>query len=141
MLPLTLDLVPSRLLVAILINCHCLSWVGLIFSSLSLAIRLPLSALIGISLLLNYARYGNSRSRWFIDRIDCSADGQWTLRTTAGTIKTVSLSSSYVHPYIVILSFASGKFSRYPLVLLPDSADSNTVRRLRVYLQHLPKSP
>ena len=141
MLPLTLDLVPSRLLVAILINCHCLTLAGLIFSSLSLAIRLPLSALIGVSLLFNYVRYGNSRSRWFINRISCSADGQWTLRTATGTVKTVGLASSYVHSHVVILTLATGKFSRYPLVILPDSADPNTVRRLRVCLQHLPDSP
>jgi len=109
---------------------------SLIFSSLSLAIGLPLSALIGISLLFNYARYGTC-SRRFIDRVDCSAEGQWSLRTASGTIKTVGLASSYVHPSVVILSFATGKFSRYPLVILPDSAEPNTVRRLRVYLQHL----
>jgi len=139
-LPLTLDLVPSRRLIAILVTCHCLAWASLIFSSVSLAIRLPVGALIGVSLLFNYARYGNSRSRWFIDRLSWSADGQWTLHTAVGTIKPVGLTGSYVHSQVVILTFTTGKFSSYPLVILPDSADPNTVRRLRVCLQNLPSS-
>ena len=140
MLPLTLDLAPSRRLVAIFVTFHCLAWTSLIFSSVSLAIQLPTGACIGLSLLFNYARYGNPRSRWFINRINCSPDGRWTLHTVAGTIKPVGLASSYVHSQVVILTFATGKFSRYPLVILPDSADRNTVRRLRVCLQNLPGS-
>ncbi|MFO1434755.1 MAG: protein YgfX [Candidatus Competibacteraceae bacterium] len=134
--PLTLELVPSRRLVVILITCHCLAWVGLIFSNLSPAIRLSLGACIGASLLFQYARYGNSRSRWFIDGIGCSRDGQWTLRSAAGTLKTVELLSSYVYFSAVILTFAAGKFRLYPLVVLPDSADPDSVRRLRVWLQN-----
>ena len=136
MLPLTLELVPSRRLVSLLITCHCLAWAGLIFSTLSLTIRLMLGACIGASLLFQYARYGNSRSRWFIDQIGCSYDGQWTLRTAAGTLKTVDLLSSYVHFSAVILTFTAGKFRIYPLVVLPDSADPNAIRRLRVWLQN-----
>jgi hypothetical protein len=135
-LPFTLELAPSRRLVTLLITCHCLAWAGLIFSNLSPAIRLPLGACIGASLLFQHARYGNSRSRWFIDQIGCSRDGQWTLRTAAGILKTVDLLSSYVHCSGVILTFTAGKFSLYPLVILPDSADLNSVRRLRVWLQN-----
>ena len=136
MLPLTLELVPSRRLVTLLITSHCLAGASLIFSNLSLAIRLLLGACIGASLLFQHARYGNSRSRWFIDRISCSRDGQWTLRTAVGTLKTVDLLSSYVHFCAVILTFKAGKSSIYPLVILPDSADLNSIRRLRVWLQN-----
>ena len=134
-LPFTIDLVPSRLIVAGLFACHCLAAASLLVSKLPVAVTLSLGLLIAVSLYRHYIHYAGVRSRWFIDRLTWSADEDWTVHTADGKERTARLLSSYVHPHIVILSLAAGRFVRYSVVILPDSADSDVIRRLRVCLQ------
>ena len=134
-LPFTIDLVPSRLLIAGILSCHCLAAASLLVADLPVAVMLSLGLLIAVSLGCNYTHYADPHSRWFIDRLFWSAEGNWTLHTADGQEKTVRLLSSYVHPYGVVLSFAAGRFMHCSVVILPDSADSDAIRRLRVCLQ------
>jgi hypothetical protein len=134
-LPFTIDLVPSRLIMAGLFTCHCLAAASLLVSQLSVVVTLPLGLLIAVSLCYHSIHYAGLCSRWFIDRLTWSADEDWTVHTADGKERTARLLSSYVHPYIVILSLAAGRFVRYSVVILPDSADSDAIRRLRVCLQ------
>jgi toxin CptA len=64
------------------------------------------------------------------------ADGDWLLETGAGeTLAAQLLPSSYVHPWLVVLNLRL-EDRRWPrsLVLLRDSLDETTFRRLRVRL-------
>lgn len=132
---LTLELVPSRILLAGLAVCHLLALISLLICDLPVSITLSLGMLIAFSLVLNYARYGHRHSRWFVERVACLADGNWALQTADGRHHMAQLlDSSYVHPRLVILNFALGTFARRSVVLLPDSTDANDLRRLRVRL-------
>lgn len=132
---LTLEPVPSRILFTALAVCHLLALVSLLICDLPVIITLSLGMLIGFSLILSYARYGYRRSRWFVERVSCLADGSWALQTADGRNHPAwLLESSYVHPRLVILNFALGGLARRSVVLLPDSIDADDLRRLRVRL-------
>jgi hypothetical protein len=90
------------------------------------------------SCAFNLSRYGNRHSRWFIQQIHQTADGNWTLRTATGTAYTVRLSTSYSHPGWVILRFSAPELATRSVIIPPDAADLDAVRRLRVYLQTTP---
>ena len=100
----------------------------------STLIRLLLGTGIVISVLGNYACYGRPQSPWFIEQLQCSSDGEWSLRTAAGVIRSARLQSSYIHPHALILRFAISRFAVRSVVILPDSAATDAIRRLRVYL-------
>jgi hypothetical protein len=136
--PLILDLVPSRILVAGLLACHLLAAASLLVAALPLAVTIALGLLLPASLFYNYARHVNSHSRWFIDRLYWSTERSWTLHTADGRERTARLLSSYIHPYLVILSFAPDKWVPRSVILLPDSTDPDAIRRLRVCLHTLP---
>lgn len=132
--PLTLDLRPSRRLLLILTAVHGLAGVALWLCALPLAVKIPLSLLLGGSLLSVYPRYAHRRSRFFIARIRQAADGQWFLGYGDGGERPARLAGGYVHPQLLILNFATGRLARRAVVILPDAADAEAVRRLRVRL-------
>ena len=79
-------------------------------------------------------RYGYRRGRGFVARIEL-LDGRWRLETGDGATHRARLIGSYAHPAIVILDFRLESGRRRPLTLLPDSADPDALRRLRVWLR------
>jgi hypothetical protein len=87
------------------------------------------------SFALNLARYGNLRRSWFIEQVGHTADGRWLVRTADGREHSVRLLGSYIHPAVLILQFGLGRFTRRSVVVLPDSADAEEIRRLRVWLR------
>jgi len=133
--PVSLKLVPSRLLVAGVVLSHLLAAVSLVFVDLPLWSRLTLGLLMAASLAFNYGRYGNSQSPWFIEQVTCSVVGQWRLHRANGLQQEAHLQGHYLHPQLVILNFALGRFRRRSVVVLPDSSDPEEIRRLRVRLQ------
>ena len=133
--PISLKLVPSRLLIIGVVLSHLLAAVSLVFVDLPLWSRITLGLLMAASFAFNAIRYGNPQSPGFIEQVTGSAGGQWRLRSAGGRQQEARLQGHYLHPKLVILNFALGRFRRRSIVLLPDSSDPEEIRRLRVRLQ------
>lgn len=133
--PLTLNLLPSRWFIVGNGCCHLLALLSLAISSLPLPVIVPLGMAVLSSLVLNHSRYGNPHSPRFIEHVSWTATGQWQLRTADGLERPARLLGSYAHPRLMILTFALGRFARRSVLVLPDSADPEEIRRLRVWLR------
>ncbi len=134
---LSLKLVPARLLLIGLASGHLLALLSLMFCDLPAGVVAVLVASILVSLIWNTIRHANPRSRWFIRRLTWTADGRWLLQTGTGEQREVRLIGGYRHPRLLILRFAWGWLGRCAVVLPPDAADPDLVRRLRVRLRML----
>ncbi len=100
-------------------------------------IKLPLSFL----LILDCRRHW----RCYVSRVDAKAvqwliwhgEGEWSLwQQGGGHVAHLQLVQSVNHPLLIVLNFSR----RYHLVLLPDSGDTDQLRKLRVLLRHSLKS-
>lgn len=129
-----LELRPSRLLVVALGIVHAAAGVAVFLADVPAWVKLGLIAAVGASLARAGLRHGWSRGRDFIARIEL-VDGRWRLETGAGAVGRADLSGGYAHPGIVILNFRLEDGRRRSLALLPDSADAESLRRLRVWLR------
>ncbi len=133
--PLTVELKRSRLLTIAGVSAHLLALACLAACRLPFGISMTLGALIAASFgYVALWHLGLSRI-CFIDQIRWLSDGEWQLRTAGGRIESASLLSSYTHPGVVVLQFALGRITRRSIVMLPDSADVEDIRRLRVGLR------
>ena len=136
--PLTLKLRPSRLLNLGIGAGHLLALASLFWVELPSAIIGMLGLSVLVSCLWSYLRFGIARSRWFVDRVSCAADGSWRINTARGEL-LVRLIDSFIHPRVVIMNFAIDRFRRRAVVVLADSVDASALRRLRVKLLLLRK--
>ncbi len=127
-----LELRPSRRLLAALGGLHGLAAMGLMVAPLPMAPSLALGAALAASLTFNLYRFGAPASRWFLRRLECGADGVWRLRYGDGRRREAWLLGGYVHPQLLVLRFATGRFTRCAAVILPDTAEAEALRRLRV---------
>ena len=138
--PLQLDPRPSRRLATLAL----LVYGGALAAMASLA--LPWWAVAGITsaVLLAFVRF----LREHVLRADPRAvlklvwdrDGQWTLVTAQGVMEATLISPGVVYPELVILRFrrvpGGPRGRRHTTVLLlPDSLDRRTFRRLRMRLE------
>ena len=130
----------SLRLAGLLLLAHVGALVFLVLSPLPAWIKILLVCLVGGSLIFTLNTYALLRGRWAIACAVCEGDGQWSLRTAAGREFDVRLlPGSYVHPGLVILNFsADRRWRSYSMILMPDSLDALTLRRLRVRLLHPP---
>ncbi|HAS51772.1 MAG TPA: hypothetical protein DCS21_08555 [Gammaproteobacteria bacterium] len=78
--------------------------------------------------------YGAVKGRRFIARIEW-LDGRWRLETGDGGVHHGQVTGGYAHPLIVIVNFRLDDGRSRSLTLLPDAADSDDLRRLRVWLR------
>ena len=131
--PLRLNLRPSRYLICVLGLFHLLALVSVAVCDLPWWVTVPLGLAVLVSLAISIACHG-LRSRWFIEEIVRTVDGEWRLHTADGQERSARLLASYVHPHIKILKFSLGQFVRRSIILLADSADPEEIRRLRVCL-------
>ncbi|MBK7542123.1 MAG: hypothetical protein IPP10_11470 [Candidatus Competibacteraceae bacterium] len=130
----TVELRPSRLLAVALGIAHVAAGVAVFLADVPVWVRLGSSAAVGSSLAWAGFRHGWNRGRDFIARVEL-LDGRWRLETRAGAAYRADLSGGYAHPGIVILNFRLENGRRRSLALLPDSADAESLRRLRVWLR------
>ncbi len=136
---LLLNLKPSRFLISAIGACHLLALISLYYCQLPSAwITVALAIGICASCAFNLDRYGNRHSRWFTQQIYQTADGNWTLCTATGTAYTARLLASYRHPACIILRFSGTGLAPRSVIILPDAANPEAIRRLRVYLQTMP---
>jgi hypothetical protein len=89
---------------------------------------------ITLSLIVFGYRQGYDHGHGFITRIEL-LDGRWRLETGAGVAYRGQLTGGYAHLLLVILNFRLQGGGRRSVTLLPDAADPETLRRLRVWLR------
>lgn len=134
---LILELRPSRLLLVSGACVHVLAGVAVVASSLPLWVKVGLIVAIALALGRFAWQYGNRRGRGFIARLEL-LDGGWRLETGDGSAYRAALTGGYAHPGIVILNFRLESGGPRSLALLPDAADTEALRRLRVWLRIRP---
>ena len=125
---------PSRILLIGSGVAHGLAGVATIVASVPLWAKVGL--LIGTSLSLAWTgyRYGWRGGGGFITCVEL-LDGRWRLETGDGIQHPAKLTGGYAQPGIVVLNFRlEGGWWR-SVALLPDAVDSETLRRLRVWLR------
>ncbi len=134
-IPLALEIKPSRLL-AIYVLCVYAAAVLVV-----LILPVPLWMMCGgllillLSGMLSYRRRVSLRGRNSIVGLNRNAGGTWQLRLTdASTHQASLLPDSYLHPELLVLNFRLGNRRRRSVILVRDSADSTSLRRLRVAL-------
>ncbi|MGB5062377.1 MAG: protein YgfX [Candidatus Competibacter sp.] len=125
---------PSRILLVCGGVFHGLAGIATIVASVPLWVKAGLLTGIGLSLAWTGYRYGWRRGGGFITRVEL-LDGRWRLETGDGARYLARLTGGYAHPGIVVLNFRLESGWRRSLVLLPDAVDSETLRRLRVWLR------
>lgn len=137
--PLQLDPRPSRYL----------AHTGLILHGGALAVlaalALPWWAVLGVSgaVLGNFVLFFRTHvlraSAHAVVKLIWDERGGWTVVTPRGPVDAVLSADSVVYPRLVILRFVTGGgwFARRRLsvILLPDSLDAETFRRLRARLE------
>lgn len=131
---LNIELRPSPMLLAAGSSLHLLSGIAVAACNLPLGIKAMF--LVGIALVLvQFGRqYACSGRKSFISHVEL-LDGRWRLTTGDGATHRASLIGGYAHPNIIILNFRLENRRRWSLALLPDSADPDALRRLRVWLR------
>lgn len=131
---LTLDLAPSRILLLSGSLCHVLAVGSLLVTEIPGMVKWVLGAGLALSCLSFQLCYGVSASSQFIRRVEWAGGTRWRLYGGGCTGRTVRLLGSYVHPRLLIMSFGIGRFRRRSVLVLPDSGDSEGIRRLRARL-------
>lgn len=135
----TLDFKPraSRLLARFLVGVHALAALTVLLWVPGRGTVAALLMLVGLSFFRNYRRHVLHRGQRAPRRVVCHGDGGWQLENHRGEMQAARLlSSSYLHPRLVILNFAlDQRPHRRNLVLCPDSLDAQTLRQLRARLR------
>jgi hypothetical protein len=124
----------SRILLLSGGGAHVLAGVAVAISSLPPWIKAGWIAAITLALFRFGWQYGYRQGRGFIIRLQL-LDERWWLETGDGTRHHAGLTGGYAHPGIVILNFRLENGRRRSLALLPDAADPEALRRLRVWLR------
>jgi hypothetical protein len=132
--PSRIELYPSRILLVTGGGLHLLAGIAVAVCGLAPMLKVTGAAGIAGSLVWFGYRYGSRCGRGFIARIE-SLGGRWRLETGDGATHRADLIGGYAHPAIVILNFRLENGRRRSLTLLPDSADLDALRRLRVWLR------
>lgn len=136
--PLHLELRPSSRLASAVLLVHGGALAILIPLALPPATLVALAAALLGSLTWLFPIHVSMRSAHAIRRLVWEPDGVWRLWTTNGNELTGNLlHTSYSHPQWVILNFQiEGQRRSRAVVILPDSLDRDTLRRLRARLRH-----
>ena len=113
---------------------HGLAGAAVLVSALRWEVKAGVIAGIVLSLLWFGYSYGYPAGRRFIASLEW-IDGRWRLETGAGAVHHGQVIGGYAHPLIVIVNFRLADGTRRSLTLLADAADSDALRRLRIWLR------
>jgi len=130
----TVDLRPSRYLLITGGIVHLWAMIAVLIAAIPLWLKVSVSIGLGVVLIRFWVSNGQYRRQASIVRI-AWIDGRWHLETSSGALLAAELIDGYSHPSIVILNFRLETKQRRSLTLLPDSADTDSLRRLRVLLR------
>jgi hypothetical protein len=134
---LNIQLRRSRILLISGSAVHVLSGVAVVVSSIPWWVKTGLIAGIVLSLAWFGYCHGYLQGQRFITYVEW-LDGRWRLETGDGGVHRGQLIGGYAHPLIVIVNFQLDDGGRRSLTLLPDSADPDDLRRMRVWLRTRP---
>lgn len=125
-----IELKPSRRLGLLLAGMTGLAWMGLWLAAL------PLWAQLGSGAGVVALALRGWRGVRVPVRLRLRADGQVQLRGATGEWEDVEVrGDSYVSTALVVLRYRTANMQTNSLVLLPDSAEAEDLRRLRVSLR------
>ena len=127
--PFALQLRPSRLFLSLVLGVLVLSAVLLLIYQPRMWALLPLQCLLGW-LALRANGWGNPNR---VRRIEVDAQGRMQCLQADRVLDVQLRDDCFVSPWLVIVNVtAEGR--RHSCLLLPDSADLEALRQLRVYL-------
>ena len=134
-IPLALEIKPSRLLAIYVLCVYATAVLVVLILPVSLRMMCGTLLILLLSGVLTYRRRVSLCSCNSIVGLNRNADGTWQLRLTGGATHQASLlPDSYLHPELLVLNFRLGNGGRRSAVLVRDSADCTSLRRLRVAL-------
>lgn len=128
--PLDVELFPSLILRALLAALALPAWAAIALSALPVTLKIALGLMVAGYLALQWRRHGGCRGglRW---------DGAgWWWRDARGAVAPLRFRGATLWPGLLVLDFRAADGSRRALVLLPDSAAADGLRRLRAVLRH-----
>lgn len=131
---LILDLHLSRHLLISGGISHLLTGAAVVVSTVPFWVKAGFIVGIMLALVRFGWQYGYRHGRGFMSRIEL-LDGRWRIKAGDGTIHHARLTGGYANSGIIILNFRLESGGRRSLVLLPDAADAEALRRLRVWLR------
>lgn len=141
--PLVLDLTPSKTLVRLLIAVHTLTLLALL-APMTLPWFLRGLLAIGVVISLwHYLRLTALQSHpQSIKRLNWQDDTQWVLTLVAGQDVDATLCAEcFVTVWLIVLRFDCDDGQRRSVMLVPDRADGDDLRRLRVRLRQMLVQP
>jgi len=126
---------PSNLLKSFIIAVHSMTFLLLWLLPVSHFVILLSLPVFAFTAYRNLEQHGLLESKPRIQEIIHTSEGDWKLAWSNGTEIYAGLQAdSYLHPFITILNFTADNRKKYPVVLLPDSVDPESFRRVRVLL-------
>lgn len=136
--PLRLECRSSRWLVSAVAGVHGGALLALVPLPLAWWLKLLLMAGVVAQGVITWRRHVTFSSSRSVKRLVWTAENRWELCDAAGSCREARLlPAAYVHPFLVILRFATEDKRRCAVILPPDSIDPDTHRRLRVQLRLL----
>ena len=95
------------------------------------------SGVISVAMVIHLRRYLFRTCKRAVSRLVWRAQGEWLLETVRGdTVTARLLGSSFVSPWLIVLNFRPHRGGRmWPVVIVPDSVDSTSFRRLSAKLK------
>ena len=134
--PLHLEPRISLQLSMLLLVLHGLALVAILALSLPVWAYLSLVMLVILNFYSTFNHHVLGRSKRSVLSLVWGGEGEWSLTTADGASHQAELlPGSYVHPMLVILNFILQGGSRRSVVLLKDSLDQNTYRKLLSRMQ------
>ena len=134
-IPLSIEIKPSRLLTVYVLCIHAAATLVATILPVSLWIMCGMLLLLLMSCAVTYTRRINLHTRNAVVGLERRPDGAWQIHLKDGSAHQVNLlPDSYLHPELLVLNFKLCSGKRRSVVLARDSADSTSLRRLRVAL-------
>lgn len=134
--PLHLEPRSSRRLALALLLIHGAAMVAVVNLVLPPWGLAALAGSVIVSLYYTVNTHVLGRSRSAVCSLLWDSSGQWTLVSCGGERWDARLlPGSYIHPRLLVLNFATVQRGHRAVVLLPDSLDPRTYRRLLVRLR------
>ncbi|WP_074927008.1 protein YgfX [Nitrosomonas eutropha] len=134
---LSIQLQPSRQLAMLLSLAHCTA-AGVFWPlALPVVVKIMITLLLAGSLYYYLQRYARLAFPQSIMTLHLTGRNHCKIETCAGkSINTVIDASTFVAPYMTVLCLKMEQTYRYrTVVILPDSIDADSFRRLRVWLK------
>lgn len=134
---LPISLRPSRNLICLLVFIHLGAILCVCLSAAPIWLKLPALFITGFSFLLTIKRYGLLQHPSAIVALWTAATGEWYLRAQNGKVYSAHLQgSTLLTRSLVIMNFKRiDKWFGQTVILLPDTLEATTFRRLRAYLR------